>query len=141
MGYCELDDIKKLLDPKQVIALSDDDLDGDPDAEIIAAVIAAADSNIDSYLANRYTVPIFPVPEILKKYSAILSIYHLFDRRQLALIPEKWQNGYDYVIEELTKIADGEKTLGVPGLGTVSGIQFSKESSEATFTFDSLKHF
>lgn len=142
MGYCELEDIEKYLDPDQVMDLSDDDNDEVPDPAVIAEVIAAADADLDSYLGNRYTVPFSPpVPVIVRKLSARMAIHYLYLRRKEAMIPDKWVDDYNNLLEMLREIARGEISIGVPSVGTVTDVSYSKGKDEATFTFEKLKGF
>ena len=81
MAYCTQSDIEKQLPSERLITLTDDDGDDIPDTGVIDEAIADADEEIDSYLAARYTVPVSPVPGIVKKLSVDIAIWNLYARR------------------------------------------------------------
>lgn len=112
MAYCTLDDIKKYLDEESVIALSDDDKDGVPDAAVIDEVIAGADADIDMYLAGKYVIPLSPVVPVIVKISAKFAIHYLFLRRNEAEMPEKWDKDYDQTLALLESIARCDIKIG-----------------------------
>lgn len=144
MAYSTLSDLEKYLDPEQIVELSDDDKNGTPDAPIIAEMIAAADSDIDSYLANKYTTPFSsPVPQIVKKLSAKMAIYYLWLRRKESEVPEKWATEYENMMELLREIAKGDVTLGDVAVGNErsDNVRTGRRADDATFTFKNLKNF
>ncbi|MDQ6974705.1 MAG: DUF1320 family protein, partial [Mariprofundaceae bacterium] len=61
-----------------IIQLSDDNHDGIADATVIAAVLAQADDEIHARIANRYAVPMSPVPALAKRLAANLAVGLLF---------------------------------------------------------------
>ncbi len=78
--YCTIDDIKERLATETLVKLADTDEDGEPDTAVIEAAIADADAEIDTYLSNRYRVPLTTAPAIVKRLSAILAVDNLFAR-------------------------------------------------------------
>jgi phage gp36-like protein len=82
MSYCTLDDIAKLLSPSELAQLSTEAGDN-PDGEVIADAIDAADGEIDAYIGVRYKLPLPEVPLKIKAVSVDLAIYWLFKRRSI----------------------------------------------------------
>lgn len=67
----------------RLVELADYDGDGIADADVIAAVQAAADGWIDSYAALRYAVPIEDPTDTLVQLAAEECVYRLRQRRAL----------------------------------------------------------
>jgi len=90
-----------------------DKLTGSVDANLDAA-INAADSLIDSYVANVTATPLNPVPDIIKQFSYDLAIFFLHDRIQYNEIPQRVKDKYDAAINYLKDVASGR--ANIPGL-------------------------
>lgn len=106
MAYCTLDDLMAMLSESEIAQLSAETGEV-PDAEIVAAAIAAADALIDGYCEPRYgsIMPFSPVPEIIKAMSVDIAIYNLFSRR--TIMPEVRRLKYEDAISFLKRIAQG----------------------------------
>lgn len=88
-----------------------------------AQVIPGVDQLIDGYLAARFTVPVVPVPALLRELATDIARYQLED----ALIYDIDKDAglkarYDYALKQLQALANG--TLALPGapLATVTGL-------------------
>ena len=81
-GYCNQDDIAKLVSPTELAQLTSDAGD-EPDAVVVAEAIATADAEINAYLGVRYQLPLPDVPAKVKALSVDLAIYFLYARRSL----------------------------------------------------------
>jgi len=110
MSYCTQDDILTQLDEAILIQLTDDENTGSVEADFVTRAIADADAEIDSYVGARHTVPLDPVPELLRKFSTDISIYNLYARRSGP--PEHILDRYKAVIRLLELIARGTASLG-----------------------------
>lgn len=143
MAYSTKSDIEKKLPPKQLIQLSDDNDDLLPDTGVIDEAITGADDEINGYVALRYTVPLSPVPGLIRTMSINIAIKNLHDRRGIERDTVK--ENYKHAINQLQKIAEGKMTLGdTPGPAeTESGIPASSTTPDdgRTFTKDTLKNF
>lgn len=74
--------------------------------------IAAADNLIDSYLRKKIsTVPLSPVPEIIKQYSYYIATYYLHDRIQYNDIPDRVRDNYDLSLNFLKDFSAGRAEL------------------------------
>jgi phage gp36-like protein len=92
-------------------ALSDYDGDGGQDAAVIAAAIAAADSEIDSYAEKRFDIPFSPVPTKIVELSARLAVYKMRTQRQTLTQGDVDQHTAD--IKWLEELRDGKVTPGI----------------------------
>ena len=80
MAYSTIDDIRKLLPEMELLALTDDESLGTVEQGRVDEAIAQADAEIDSYCAVRYSVPVTPVPAMLRKLSVDIAVYALYSR-------------------------------------------------------------
>ena len=110
MAYCTLDDLKEKISEDQLIQLTDDDDAGAIASSRTDRAIQDAESEIDSYCAARYKVPLYPVPGIIRKYCVDIAVYNLFQRRRGA--PEDRYRDYKSAITFLQNVAAGKATLG-----------------------------
>lgn len=109
--YSTLDDLKNTVPEDELIELTDDVGASAVDTSVVARAIADADAEIDSYCGSRYTMPLSPVPVIIRKFSVDMAIYNLFSRRSLK-VPDDRQKRYDNAIRFLRDLAKGINTLG-----------------------------
>ena len=76
---------------------------------IVQSAIDDAQSEVDSYLAGRYSTPLATPPEVIKRLTADIVRYCLADDHA----PEAVQKRYDAGGTFLRSIASGKITLGV----------------------------
>jgi phage gp36-like protein len=101
------------------IALGDDELiqltdRADPpvgaiDTAVLTRALEAADGEIDSYLAARYTLPLASVPTILRDCAIDIARYRLHDRG----VPDLVKDTYKDRIAWLRDVAKGTASLGI----------------------------
>ncbi len=134
MAYSVEADIKKQLDPALLVQLADDDNDGVADSGVISQAIADADAELDSYLSGRYTVPLSPVPALVKKLSVDVAIWNLYSRRS-TVEDEVRKSRYAAAVKLLTAISKGEARLGIdPEPTSEQDIQTTRVKTDRTFT-------
>lgn len=140
MGYCTQADILERLDEDTLIQLTDDEDAGAVDPAKVDRAIADADAEIDGYVGKRYTLPLAPAPNLLRKLSVEFSIYNLYSRRLGA--PESWRTSYEDGRRLLENLAKGLVSLGVnePN-GTPSAQPVEIESQPRAFSRDLLEDF
>ena len=80
--YCSLDDVLLRLAAEHLVALADDNDDGEADEAVVDAAIADADAEINAWLAPRYQTPFATAPAIVRWMSAVLAIERLYVRRR-----------------------------------------------------------
>lgn len=86
---------------------------GAPQDSYITEAVKSADNMIDGYLRNVIsTLPLDPVPDIIKQYSYFIAVYFLHDRIQYSDIPERVKDNYDAALNFLKDLAAGRASLG-----------------------------
>ncbi len=142
MAYSTIDDIRKLLPEEELIALTDDEALGAVNQGRVDEAIAQADAEVDSYCAVRYSVPVTPVPELLKKLSVDIAVYALYSRT-VQSVPEVRAERYRSAIRQLEGISKGTLTLGVEQAQTAdsSGAETNKTSDTSVFNRSGMEGF
>ena len=144
MSYSSLDDIKKLIPEETIIQLTDDENLGFVNQSRIDEAIAQADAEIDSYCGGRYTVPLSPVPDIIRKISVDIAIYNLYSRR-VEVIPETRAERYKNAIRQLEGIAKGTISIGEaaapPAATAEGGVEGNKTDEDRIYTREKLNGF
>lgn len=135
MDYSTLDDLKEQLSEDELIGLTDDADAGVIDTSVTDRAISDANAVIDGYCKTKYTVPLEPVPDIIRKISVDLAIYNLFSRKG-DVIPEMRIERYKNAIKFLEHISIGKITLGVdtPAPSTDGGPEATKKKTDRIFT-------
>jgi len=110
MAYSTQVDLEKRISPAELAQMTDDTGGGTIDPAKIDEAIADADSEIDGYCADRYSVPFSPVPDLVRRISAELAIHILASRR--GKMTEVVQNKRTAAVGLLKSISKGDVTLG-----------------------------
>ena len=118
MSYSAQADLQNLLTPAQLVQLTDDNADGLADAAPITEAIAESAAEIDGYLGARYTVPIAPVPVLLKNLSVAIALWKLYSRR--SILNEARRKAYEDARATLTNLSKGTMVLPAQGGGQVA---------------------
>ncbi|MDH3360636.1 MAG: DUF1320 domain-containing protein [Desulfobulbaceae bacterium] len=139
MSYATVDDLKNKLEESELIMLTDDNGTGAINTGVVDAALEAADVEIDSSLAKRYTLPLATVPKIIKYTAADLAIIKLFNRRSGP--PDHWSDVWQGIKNFLNQLGDGEITLGVEDPEIDSSDQVQVNSSERQFSEEELDKF
>ncbi len=108
--YSTMDDLKLRFAPGFVTAVSDDDADGEPNAEVVTQAIADADAEIDARLSPRFNVPFSPVPALVAGISSTLAARNLARRSAASDGPSAQE--ITAVERLLTDLAEGRANLG-----------------------------
>ena len=141
MSYCTQTDIATAITDEKLIDLTDDAGSGSVVAGVVTEAIGHADGLIDSYVSERYAVPLSPVPSVIKSVSVTLAIYWLYRRRRE--VPDHITQDRDRQLRLLQGIADGKVNLGA-ATETSSGIDGAeaiRPASDRIFDTDSLEDF
>ena len=111
MTYALQADLVTAFGEAELIQLTDraDPPVGTVDAAIVARALEAADGEIDSYLAGRYSIPLASVPAILRDCAVDIARYRLHDRG----VPDRVKDAYKDRIAWLRDVAAGRATIGV----------------------------
>ena len=142
MPYSDIDDLKKDLSEEELIQLTDDKGLGAIDTEIYAGQRDDADAEIDGYLTGGgYTVPLLPVPTLIKKISKAITSYNLHKRKLKLNIPDSLNTDYNNQVKLLKAIQEHKVSIGVTiaqsGAGDGS-YKTNKASTDKTFSKDVL---
>lgn len=144
MPYCTLEDIKKAIPEANIIQLTDDEGLGVVNQERVDEAIAYAEELIDGYLRGRYTVPLSPVPELIKRLSVDMAVFHLYSRRFELVMPESMLQRRKEIIRLLEHIQKGNVSLGIESLDTGPGQGYyktNKTAEDRMFSKNCLKAF
>lgn len=110
MSYASLASLNAQFGDREVIALTDRDLDGIPDQDVLDDALAAADNLIDSYIGRRYPVPLVDVPKLITTIAGTVLRYNLSGAGVTETDPAR--NRYRDAIKLLESIRDGDLHLG-----------------------------
>jgi phage gp36-like protein len=110
MSYCTQTDITNSgLSSATLIQLTDDAGTGAVNATVVAECIAQADAEIDGYLGARYSIPVSPVPVMLRNLSVAASVWKLYGHR--GLDHARRRQDYEDALAVLRRLARGEMVL------------------------------
>lgn len=141
MTYCTLDDIRDMMDEDEIIRYTDDYDQGIVNTSVTDKAIAGAGALIDSHLATRLSVPVSPVPDIIKDLAVDIAIYKICSRRSQA--PEEIRTKYDDAVKYLEKAAAGK--IAIPGAvsapDSMSNDGVSMSTSTRIFSRDKMNGF
>ena len=135
MPYIVQADLLADLPNDVLVQLTDDDKDGISDTTVVNNAIDRAQSEVDGYVATKYSVPLASPSEFIKGLTATIAIYRLFGRR-VGGIPDAWQTRYDNAIKSLRDIASGKITLGEDPPPAESSKSTQGETSGPSRVFD-----
>lgn len=116
MAYGTQADLIARYGEPEIIQASDrdDPPSGAIDADAVTGALDDASSEIDSYLATRYVVPVATVPNVLKAAALTVARYRLHDDRAT----DRIRDDYKAVISWLRDVSTGKASL--PGVTEAS---------------------
>lgn len=136
MAYCAKADLVQRFGGKELAELTDETAAHSSDDTEIAAACDEASSLIDSYISTRYTVPLDPVPAMVRKWACDIAFFNLFK----ISVPERVKDAYEDAIARLKDVAKG--VAGLPdATGTTAetnGAALSVVTADTVFTDDLL---
>jgi phage gp36-like protein len=104
---------------REVIALTDRDLNGAIDDAVLQRALQDADAEISGYLAGRYAFPISPVPALLVGYACDIARYRLTGTD--VTCTDDIESRYNKAIKYLTLVGRGDLSLGIDATGVTVG--------------------
>jgi len=109
MAYIAIADLNVLLPEAYRIKAVDDDRDGEPTTAEYTAILDAASEEVDSYLETAYTVPISPIPAVVKRACVWFALELLYGRRNVenTQVTDR-ADGFRMLLKEYS---DGSKTI------------------------------
>lgn len=104
--------------------------------EFLLQVIARAQSLVESYIVQHYTLPLVPVPPLVQEWTLCIAEYELCKRTASSRTPEKLRVSYEDTLQQLRDLSKG--ILLLPGVerksSTVnSSLAMAPASSESVF--------
>ncbi len=142
MPYSIQADILKRVSEQELSQLTSE-IEGTIESGVVTEMIAAADGEIDSYVAVRYAVPLSSPPAFVKNCSVSIALYRLFERRanRLGGINDAIKAGYENAINTLKAVAQGKMSLGVdpPPAASTPASKAEFKGEEREYTKDTLK--
>ncbi|MEX4029055.1 DUF1320 domain-containing protein [Haemophilus influenzae] len=113
MHYASAEDFVLRIGEVQAIELTDRDLTGQVNDNLLDVALSDSSSQIDGYLAARYTLPLVSVPQNLVRLCCDLARYRLASMSRVT-IPEEIITRYKLSLKELEDISVGKISLGLP---------------------------
>lgn len=110
MTYATVTDLIDRYGEQELIQLTDRNGAGPYDATVVARALADADSEIDGYLAARYTLPLATTPAAITRVACDLARYRLFGDHMTEVVRTR----YEDAVRLLQGVAKGSVTLGLP---------------------------
>lgn len=148
MAYSSLDNLLEIIPKQQLINLTNDTA---PAVEInnekITSAIGYADKLIDSYLRNKYVLPLKFIPELISQLSTDIAAYRLYSRRPSS-IPKHIENNFQEAKEILANLQKEKMILDLPteheGENVASPAQMistNKSKKDRIFSDDLMEKF
>lgn len=109
MSYATQQDIIDKYGEAELVVSSDHNLIGEVDTAVVNRALVDAGDEIDTYLAGRYTLPLNPVPPVLKPLAVDIALYKM---STAPAVTEEKRKRYDDALGLLKMIARGEISLG-----------------------------
>ncbi len=148
MSYCTIEDIQSIIPSQHLINLTNDTA---PAKEInilrVEGAIEYADEFINSYLRNKYKLPLTYIPDIIKQVSTDISCYRLYSRRPQD-IPEHIKENYKEAKNILSQLQGEKMLLDLPSehpqedvVNSAPMIKTNKNKNSIIFSQEMLKGF
>lgn len=139
MPYITRDDIIASIGESDFVLLADRDDDGVADTAVVDRAIASAESEVSSYVGQRYALPLAETPPVLIGYTVDVAVYRLADTPDT--MTEHRRQKYEDARAWLTKLAQGTVRLDVPLAETPSTVHGGvfRRGPEKIFTREGLK--
>lgn len=136
MSYAIKSDLETRFGADEILQLADRDGSGAVDTGVVEAALADADVEIDGYLAVLYTLPMTPVPELVKRLACDIARYRLWKDRA----SEQVRQGYEDATATLKRIAAGTVRIVIVSTGVEPGSKTTATpaSRVSAFTDDTL---
>lgn len=113
MNYATAEDFVLRVGEVQAIELTDRDLQGDINEQVLDMALSDSSSQIDGYLAARYALPLAIVPQNLVRLCCDLARFRLASMSQVTITDEIIAR-YKLSLKELEDISAGKISLGLP---------------------------
>lgn len=137
-NYITKADILEQLPEDLLRQLTDDENLGAVNEARVTAAVEDAEGEADGYLAARYSTPLSPVPQAVRKFTADIAIYNLCSRGD-SMPPER-EKRYENAVKYFLNVSKGLVSLGAETpKPSVNGVDFTGNSRN--FTRKKLEDF
>ena len=114
--YVEETEFIALMSERDLNDLTDN-LEGTERTELLELVNKEAVGEINSYLQDRYTLPVTGTDDKLTTLTKDLMKYRLYKRRDELNLPDNVLRGYQMIVKDLERIANGTINLSIDKAG------------------------
>lgn len=133
MSYCTQADLVERFGTVELAQLTDETAAAAPDASEITKACDEASSLIDAYVATLYTVPLSPVPTIVRRWACDIARKYLWKDRALA--ESVVALNHDAALAQLKDVARG--TIALPSsAGVIPAQAYGMTSTTPTAVFN-----
>lgn len=146
MAYATRAELLQETSEARLLELADDSATGTLSDPTIQATLddqlADATALIDSYLVQRYTVPLATVPTVIEAACTTIALYTLYLRRET--VPESRRTAYEDTIRWLEAVAAGRVALPsatAAATATVGGPRSTTDGVDRIFTRTTLANY
>ena len=139
MTYAALQDLQNRAGESEMAQTSDRDNNGEIDAAVVEAALIHADNVINGYVTHLYTIPLTPVPDLVRTWAVSIARYHLHYQGA----PDYVEKDHKEALAALKDVARGMISLPVPSGDLVAQTQGGHQAShpEEVFTDAHLRGF
>lgn len=113
MAYCTQQNMIDRFGSEELIQLTDRANVGVIDATVLTQAIDDASSEIDSYLAGRYALPLATIPTALTRIACSMARYHLYDDAATEAVRQR----YEDAVKFLRSVGTGQLDMGLSASG------------------------
>ena len=113
MAYSTVENLISIIPLQELINLTNDDDSKEINEKNINCAISYADEFINSYLRNKYILPLKYTPALIVQLSTDIAAYRLYSRRPRKL-PEHIKEAYDTAVKTLKDIQKEQMILDLP---------------------------
>lgn len=109
MAYCTSADLVNMIGTAQLTQLTNDTANSTtPDADVVTAMIARAQSFMDSQFSDTFLTPLVITNDpIIRDLCVSISIFNCFLRRFAIMeVPPNWKEAFDQACASVKKIAE-----------------------------------
>jgi phage gp36-like protein len=118
MAYATQTDIT-LLYGANALYVADHDRDGVADGDAVSRALTSATGEIDTYIGQRYSLPLVEVPEFLKQLTVDIALYRLALSADVATTEHRTR--YEDALGHLRRIAENKAALVFTPVAPVEG--------------------
>jgi phage gp36-like protein len=145
MGYCTKDDLLLTMSEENLILITDVEQTDELNAAVLARAIDDATAEVNYYLAGKIELPFSTVPDIIRKFTVIITTYNLSVTSR-AGAKEDQKLRFEQVMGKLNDVKTGKTTLSaLDPTGAIIGTSTQRityhTDSIRVFTEDSLKYY